>query len=81
MHTLSDARISPVFRYADAPAAIDWLVRAYGFIRHEIHHTPEGGIAHAELRRHGGRRAQFGRPSRRAQSLVFGAPRSLRVYR
>lgn len=51
MQTLSDARISPVFRYKDAPAAIDWLVRAYGFIRHEIHHTPEGGIAHAELRR------------------------------
>jgi uncharacterized glyoxalase superfamily protein PhnB len=50
MDTSRDARISPVFRYDDAPAAIDWLVRAYGFIRHDIHHTPEGGIAHGELR-------------------------------
>jgi uncharacterized glyoxalase superfamily protein PhnB len=47
---MNDARISPVYRYKDAPGAIDWLVRAYGFVRHDIHHRPDGGIAHGELR-------------------------------
>lgn len=50
MHATSDARISPVFRYNDAPHAIEWLSRAYGFVNHEVHQRPDGTIAHAELR-------------------------------
>ncbi|HEY2153454.1 MAG TPA: VOC family protein [Vicinamibacterales bacterium] len=42
--------ISPAFRYEDAPAAIDWLVRAFGFEKKSIVEAPDGGIAHAELR-------------------------------
>ena len=41
--------IFPVLRYADAPAAIDWLERAFGFTRREVFTDTEGGVAHAEL--------------------------------
>jgi uncharacterized glyoxalase superfamily protein PhnB len=38
-------------RYHDAPAAIDWLCRAFGFERHlVVPGETEGSIAHAELR-------------------------------
>jgi uncharacterized glyoxalase superfamily protein PhnB len=42
--------IYPSLRYRDAPAAIDWLERAFGFERHEVHEGPDGTVAHAELR-------------------------------
>ena len=37
-------------RYADAPAAIAFLIEAFGFERHAVHAAPDGTIAHAELR-------------------------------
>lgn len=45
-----DVRICPVFRYQDAPRAIEWLGRAFGFTVHELHKMPNGDVAHAELR-------------------------------
>jgi uncharacterized glyoxalase superfamily protein PhnB len=39
----------PALRYRDAPAAIDWLQRAFGFEPKEVHENPDGTIAHAEL--------------------------------
>lgn len=42
--------IFPCLRYEDAPAAIDWLVRAFGFEKQLIVPNPDGTIAHAELR-------------------------------
>jgi len=36
-------------RYEDAATAIDWLERAFGFERSEVHEGPNGGVAHAEL--------------------------------
>jgi uncharacterized glyoxalase superfamily protein PhnB len=42
--------IVPCLRYRDAPAAIEWLEKAFGFEKHFIVPNPEGGIAHAELR-------------------------------
>jgi uncharacterized glyoxalase superfamily protein PhnB len=42
--------ISPAFRYENAPAAIEWLVRAFGFEKKTVVDAPDGGIAHAELR-------------------------------
>jgi uncharacterized glyoxalase superfamily protein PhnB len=41
--------LSPVFRYNDAPAAIEWLVRAFGFTVRSDHRTPDGAVAHADL--------------------------------
>ena len=36
-------------RYRDAPAAIDWLCRAFGFERHAVYPDDNNGIAHAQL--------------------------------
>jgi uncharacterized glyoxalase superfamily protein PhnB len=41
--------IIPCLRYRDAPAAIDWLCRAFGFERHAVYPDDTGGIAHAQL--------------------------------
>ena len=40
----------PSVRYRDAHAAIDWLERAFGFVRHAVYEGPEGTVAHAEMR-------------------------------
>ena len=44
----------PCLRYRDAPAAIDWLCRAFGFERHLVVPDDAGGIAHAQLTLDGG---------------------------
>ena len=40
----------PALRYKDGHAAIDWLVRAFGFEKHVVFDGPGGTVAHAELR-------------------------------
>jgi len=42
--------IFPVIRYKDAPGAISWLSRAFGFEKQVEFANPDGTIAHAELR-------------------------------
>ncbi len=44
------ATIIPALRYVDAPAAIDWLCRAFGFEKHLVVPGENGSIAHAQLR-------------------------------
>ena len=39
----------PSFYYDDAPAAIDWLCRAFGFRRRLVVPGPSGSVIHAEL--------------------------------
>jgi uncharacterized glyoxalase superfamily protein PhnB len=39
----------PSLRYRDAPAAIDFLKRAFGFRERVVYSNPDGTIAHAEL--------------------------------
>jgi uncharacterized glyoxalase superfamily protein PhnB len=39
----------PCLRYRDAPAAIDWLCRHFGFERHLVVADEQGGITHAQL--------------------------------
>jgi uncharacterized glyoxalase superfamily protein PhnB len=41
--------IIPALHYADAPAAIDFLCRAFGFERKAVYEGEGGTIAHAEL--------------------------------
>jgi uncharacterized glyoxalase superfamily protein PhnB len=41
--------IIPTMRYADAPAAIAWLARAFGFKEQLVVPGPQGTIAHAQL--------------------------------
>jgi uncharacterized glyoxalase superfamily protein PhnB len=48
---LSDfhSTVIPGHRYRNAPAAIDWLCRVFGFERKAVHEGPNGVILHAEL--------------------------------
>lgn len=41
--------IVPGHRYRNAPAAIEWLCRVFGFERHAVYEGENGSIAHAEL--------------------------------
>ena len=41
--------IIPGMRYRDAPFAIDWLCRVFGFSRNLVVPDDQGGIAHAQL--------------------------------
>jgi uncharacterized glyoxalase superfamily protein PhnB len=48
------APIIPALRYRDAPKAIDWLCRAFGFERHLVVPGEGDAIAHAQLTFGGG---------------------------
>lgn len=41
--------VYPAFKYDDAPAAIDWLEKAFGLKRGLVVPGPDGGVAHAEM--------------------------------
>jgi uncharacterized glyoxalase superfamily protein PhnB len=41
--------VIPSLRYRDAPAAIDWLVRAFGFTKNAVYMGPNNTVAHAQL--------------------------------
>lgn len=49
--TAKDTRATtiPCLRYRDAPAAIDWLCKAFGFEQQLVVPDSDGGIAHAQL--------------------------------
>ena len=34
--------IFPVFTYRDAPAALDWLAKAFGFAQHVVYPNEDG---------------------------------------
>ena len=42
--------IFPVLRYDDAPAAIDFLISAFGFEKASDYRLPDGRVIHADLR-------------------------------
>ena len=44
------SKVFPTLRYQDAPAAIDWLVRAFGLEKQLVIPNPDGTIAHAQLK-------------------------------
>jgi uncharacterized glyoxalase superfamily protein PhnB len=66
-------RVWPTLRYRDASAAIDFLVRAFGFEKGVVHRgeTP-GSVAHAELRWPGGGGVMLG--SARDDSVIAELP-------
>ena len=41
--------VIPGMAYRNAPAAIDWLCRVFGFEKHAVHPGPNNTIMHAEL--------------------------------
>jgi hypothetical protein len=44
----ADSSLIPGLRYTDGPAAIDFLCRAFGFVRQLVVMTPGGQVAHAQ---------------------------------
>lgn len=46
--------IYPSLSYDDAPAAIEWLCRAFGFSKRLVVPSPDGGVRHSELSLEGG---------------------------
>jgi uncharacterized glyoxalase superfamily protein PhnB len=50
----SRSAVIPAHRYRNAPAAIDWLCKVFGFERHAVYENEDGTIAHAELTLNGG---------------------------
>jgi uncharacterized glyoxalase superfamily protein PhnB len=46
---MSEQTIFPTLRYTDAPAAIEWLGRAFGFEARMVVDGAPGTVAHAEL--------------------------------
>ena len=49
MDSAAKGNIIPALRYRDAPAAVDWLCRVFGFARHLVVPDGCGGIVHAQL--------------------------------
>jgi uncharacterized glyoxalase superfamily protein PhnB len=49
MSNKSGSTVIPALRYRDAPAAIDWLCKAFGFEKQAVHPNPDGTIAHAQI--------------------------------
>ncbi|MFF5211279.1 VOC family protein [Streptosporangium sp. NPDC000396] len=47
---MSTPRVVPFLRYQDAPAAIEWLGKVFGFQPALTVPGPKGGIGHAQLR-------------------------------
>ena len=45
----SRSTVIPGHRYRNAPAAIEWLSKVFGFERHVVYEGENGTIAHAEL--------------------------------
>jgi uncharacterized glyoxalase superfamily protein PhnB len=43
------ANVIPCLRYRNAPAAIEWLCRTFGFEKQLVVPNPDGSIAHAQL--------------------------------
>jgi uncharacterized glyoxalase superfamily protein PhnB len=43
------ATVTPCLQYHDAPAAIEWLCRAFGFEKHLVVPGEDGTILHAQL--------------------------------
>jgi uncharacterized glyoxalase superfamily protein PhnB len=41
--------VIPAITYRNAPTAIDWLCRTFGFRQHAVYPNQDGTIAHAEL--------------------------------
>lgn len=47
--TAITSNIYPSLTYDDAPAAIEWLCRAFGFTRRLVVDGPDGTVVHSEL--------------------------------
>ena len=79
----SPSDIYPSLTYDDAPAAIDWLCRAFGFTRRFVVAGPDGRIEHSELS-HGTGVVMIGSPKEEDRRLspkhLAGTSQALSVF-
>ena len=68
------ARIFPFLRYQDAPAAFEWLARAFGFEKQLLVPGQDGTIAHAQLR-YGGSLIMIASVSDEAKLITIASAR------
>jgi len=52
--TTSESTVIPGMAYRNAPEAIEWLCRVFGFEKHAVYPGPNNTIMHAELTLGGG---------------------------
>jgi uncharacterized glyoxalase superfamily protein PhnB len=45
----ADPQVIPYLLYADAGAAMDWLIRVFGFTERKRDRKPDGSVPHGEL--------------------------------
>ncbi len=79
----SPSDIYPSLTYDDAPAAIDWLCRAFGFTRRFVVPGPDGRIEHSELS-HGTGVVMISSPKQEDRRVspkgLAGTPQALSVF-
>jgi len=46
---MTGSPIIPTLRYRNSPAMVDWLCETFGFEKHLVVDSEDGGIAHAQL--------------------------------
>jgi len=73
---VSASSVIPGFRYRDAPAAIEWLCKVFGFEKKAVYEGENGTIAHAELTLGGGM-IMLGTGKNDEYSLGFKSPAEL----
>lgn len=67
------ATVYPFMSYRDAPAAIDWLCRAFGFEKQLVVEGENGTVAHAQLRLGNGM-VMLGSASGQRETFGMGLP-------
>jgi uncharacterized glyoxalase superfamily protein PhnB len=72
---MPEPNIFPEIVYDDAPAALEWLARAFGFVKGEVIEGPGGTIAHAEM--HYGAGTIMPKSPMPGDELGMKSPRSL----
>lgn len=70
------ATVYPFMSYRDAPAAIEWLCRAFGFEKQLVVPGENGTIAHAQLRLGNGM-IMLGTAAGQRETFGMGLPRDL----
>jgi uncharacterized glyoxalase superfamily protein PhnB len=62
MPASEDPQVVPYLLYEDAGAAMDWLVRTFGFVERERKRSDDGTVRHGELQLDGGGLIMLGGP-------------------
>ena len=61
-HGNPDPQVVPYLLYADAGAAMDWLIKVFAFTERARHKNSDGTVNHAELQLDGGGVIMLGSP-------------------